>query len=140
MDGDIFIKIRRAIGVYLSLLFIIVTLYVYFFRHFPFQAMLVSILFWVSGILISIITMKTSGEKLLLDPRNIEKQQKILGLCGIIWGICCFWLTRISNFGAMRKGTFYIGFIFFCLGGLILFFKKPPLQIKDPVGKGEAVK
>lgn len=129
------VKVWKYVVLLIGVAAVIVGLYGhYYLKRLSFQIMLADILFFGAGIIMSFLSIKTNSYKLLIDPKNFNrKQQNILALCCISWGICCLLLTQTGNFSSVRKVTFYIGFIFFGIGGLILLFKKPPSQIKPLV-------
>jgi|GEM_PF-3401624 len=135
MEDNKFFLEKMKVEIFICLAGTLLGVYAYFFKHMPFQEMIMFVLFCVAAAGIAIVATQTGGARYGGMQKINRTQQNILGFCGIIWGVNCLWIARNGHIyhhvGSVRRGILYVGAVFFGIGGIILLLKKTISETKS---------
>jgi len=104
--------------------FVFLSIYFYILERISIQQFACVLIFFGVCAIAMIFSLTTRHKDWFLENKNLDKRQKkILAICGIVIGICFFWITQISSVNIVFKSTLLLGSIFFSIGGIILLLK-----------------
>ncbi len=72
-----------------------------------------------------IVSLTSKHKGWFLDKKKLSKRQNIvMAICGLVFGICIFWTAIVSNIHIILKVILLFGFLFFGIGGTVLLIKQ----------------
>lgn len=105
--------------------FIFVGFYVYSFRGASLQLLILDILFFGTGAIVSIISLISVRKSWAIDVKRLTKAQSIIiSICGIIFSICSLFGASFFRLHIVLKIILFFGFVSLGKWSIILLLKQ----------------